>query len=120
MKRLFVLLSLLSALAFASACHYDVNLSVQARAELSYANGDIIRIDPVLFEGFHHNKLTDNDVDSIFTSLIQHASPDFSTAVMRLEIYDEISGKPLRDEVYGVLYNSRSGHYDFADMSISY
>ena len=120
MKRLLALLSLLCVLAFASACHYDVNLSVQARAELSSANGDIIRIDPVLFEGFHHNKLTDTDLETIFVSLIKHASPDFSTAVMRLEIYDEISGKPLRDEVYGVLFNSRSGHYDFADMSISY
>ena len=55
MKRLFTLLSLLCVLAFASACHYDVNLSVKAWAELNYADGDVIRIDPVLFEGFHHN-----------------------------------------------------------------
>jgi hypothetical protein len=120
MKRVLVLLSLVCALALASACHYDVNLSVKAKAELTYANGDVIRIDPVLFEGFHHNRLTDNDLEDIFIDLTQHVSPDFTTAVLQLEIFDEIGGKPLRDETYGVVYNSRTGHYDFADMSVNY
>jgi hypothetical protein len=120
MKRILALLSLVCALAFASACHYDVNLSVKADAELTYANGDVIRIAPVLFEGFHHNRLTDNDLEKIFIDLTQHASSDFTTAVLHLEIFDEIGGKPLRDETYGVVYNSRSGHYDFADMSVNY
>ena len=52
--------------------------------------------------------------------LTRNASPDFTTAVLHLEVYDEISGKRLRDENYGVVYNSISGHYDFADMDIIY
>jgi hypothetical protein len=120
MKRILALLSLVCALFLASACHYDVNLSVRADAELTYANGDILRIDPVLYEGFHHKHLTDNDLEEIFIDLTRHASPDFTTAVLHLEIYDEISGKPLRDETYGVVYNSRTGNYDFADMDIIY
>ena len=120
MKRVLALLSLACALFLAGACHYDVNLSVEADAELTYANGDLIRIDPVLYEGFHHKRLTDNDLEDIFIDLTQHVSPDFTTAILHLELYDEISGKPLRDETYGVVYNTRTGHYDFADMDINY
>lgn len=120
MKRVLALLSLVCALFTVSACHYETSLSVDASAELTYANGDLIRIDPATFEGFHHNKLTDNDLEDIFVSLTKHVSLDFTTAVLHLEIYDQVSGKRLRDEDYGVVYNSISGHYDFADMSIVY
>ena len=120
MKRVLALLSLVCALFVASACHYDVNLSVQADAELTYANGDVLRIDPVLYEGFHHKRLTDNDLEEIFIDLTQHASPDFTTAVLHLELYDEIGGKYLHDETYGVVYNSHTGHYDFANLDITY
>ena len=120
MKRVLALLSLVCALFIASACHYDVNLSVEADAELTYANGDIIRIDPVLFEGFHHKNLTDNDLEDIFVDLTTNVNPDFLTAVLHLKLYDEIGGKYLGDETYGVIYNSRTGHYDFADMNVIY
>ena len=120
MKRVLALLSVVCALLLAGACHYDVNISVQADADLTYANGDVLRIDPVLYEGFHHKRLTDNDLEDIFIDLTQHASPDFTAAILHLELYDEISGKPLRDETYGVVYNTRTGHYDFADMDIVY
>ena len=120
MKRVLALLSLVCALFVASACHYDTNISVDASAELTYANGDFIRIDPVLYEGFHHQRLTDNDLEDIFVDLTQHVSPDFTTAILHLEIYDAIGGKRLRDENYGVIYNAHTGHYDFADMDIVY
>ena len=120
MKRVLALLSVVCALFVASACHYDVNLSVQADAELTYANGDVLRIDPVLYEGFHHKHLTDNDLEEIFIDLTQHAKLDFTTAVLHLELYDEIGGKYLHDENYGVVYNAHTGHYDFADLDITY
>lgn len=120
MKRLLFLLSLACTLLLAGSCHYDVNLSVQADAELSYANGDVIRIAPVLYEGFHHKYLSDNDLEDIFIDLTKHASDDFLTAVMHLYLYDEIGGKFLREETYGVVYNSHTGHYDFADLDIIY
>ena len=120
MKRILALLSLVCALFVASACHYDTNLSVDASAELTYANGDLIRVDPVTFENIHHSRLTDNDLEDIFVELTQHVSLDFMTAILHLEVYDQISGKRLRDENYGVLYNSNTGHYDFADMDVIY
>ena len=120
MKRILALITLVCALVTVSACHYETSLSVDASAELAYANGDLIRVAPVSYEGFHSKRLTDNDLEDIFVDLTKHVSLDFTTAVLHLEIYDQISGKRLRDEDYGVVYNSITGHYDFADMSISY
>ena len=120
MKRVLALLSVVCALFLLSACHYDVNLSVEASAELTYDNGDLIRIDPVLFEGFHQKHLTDYDLEDIFLGLTRNVNPDFRTAILHLALYDEIGNKFLREEHYGVVYNSRTGHYDFADMDTYY
>ena len=116
MKRILALLSLVCALFVTGACHYDVNLSVQADAELLYLNGPSVRVGPSLFEGIHHRNLTDNDLEDIFLELTRNVSPEFTSAFLHLEIYDEISGKPLRDETYGVVYDNRTGHYDFAEI----
>lgn len=116
MKRLLALLSLVCALFLASACHYDINLSVDASANLYYPDGDVITIQPVTYEGFHHNALSDSDLEYIFTDLTKKASQDFSTAELRLDIYDAISGSALRQEIYGVIYNAHTGHFDFALM----
>ena len=118
MKRVLALLSLVCALFVASACHYDVNLSVEADATLTYANGDLIRIDPVLYEGFHHKHLTDYDLEDIFIDLTKHVDDTFTSAVMHLAIYDEIGGKYLRDENYAVVYDTHTGHYEFTDYDI--
>ena len=56
----------------------------------------------------------------IFVDLTKHVSLDFTSAVLHLEIYDQVSGKRLRDEDYGVVYNGHTGHFDFADMNIIY
>ena len=116
MKRVLALLALACALLAASACHYDVNLSVEADAELTYANGSVVRIDPFHWGSIHHKYLTDNDLEDIFLDLTREVKPEFSSAFLHLEIYDEISGKPLRDETYGVVYDNRTGHYDFAEI----
>ena len=120
MKRVLALLSLVCALFVAGACHYDVSLTVEADAQLTYANGDVLRVDPVIYEGFHHKRLTDYDLEDIFVDLTKHASADFTTAILHLSLYDAISNKYLRDETYGVVYNSVTGHFDFADMDIMY
>ena len=113
MKRVLVLLSLVAALFVASACTYDTDLSVTASAELYYDNGDIVTVAPVTFEGIHSRYLTDYDLEDIFVDLTQHVSKEFRTARMFLEIYDDISGKHLRDESYSVVVSS-GGRLDFA------
>ena len=94
----------------------DIRIFIKASAELFYTNGDIIRIDPILYEGFHHEKLSDNDLEDVFIDLTKHISSGFSSATLSVSIYDYGSRKHLRDEKYGVVYNSRTGHYDFAMM----
>ena len=120
MKRVLVILSLIAALFVASSCTYETDLYVYASAELYYDNGDIVNVAPVTFEGIHSRYLTDYDLEDIFMDLTQHVSLDFRTARMFLEIYDDISGKHLRDEAYGVVYNSYTKHYEFADLNIVY
>ena len=99
---------------------YDANnttsVSVEASAELIYDNGDCIRIDPIYYEGFHHKYLTDDDLEEIFVNLAKNASPDFTSAVLYLAVYDAISGRLFRNETYGVVYNTNTGHYDFASL----
>ena len=121
MKRVLALLSLVCALALASACHSDVNLSVDASADLMIIGADILHIPTTNYTGFHRISLSDEDLEWIFTDLIKQTdNHNFQTAKLYLSIFDEISNKHLRDEVYSVVYNSLNGHYDFADMDIVY
>ena len=94
----------------------DICIFIKASAELFYTNGDIVRIDPIKYEGLRHEKLLDNDLEYVFLDLTKHISSDFSSATLSVSIYDDGSGKHLRDEKYGVVYNSRTGHYDFTMM----
>jgi len=120
MKRVLALLALVCAFLAFSACSYDIELAVDASADLNYANGDLIHIETVTFEGFHRRSLSDNDLEEIFIDLTQNVSGDFTTAILYLSLFDDISGEHLRDETYGVVYNSRTGRYDFADMDDVY
>ena len=121
MKRVIALLSLLGALLLVIACHFNVNLSADAWAEITFTNGDTLRTDVVTYEGFHRNVFSDDDLEHIFLDLTQHVKMDgFGTAVLHLAVSDEIKGAQLRDETYGVVYNSHTGHFDFADLEINY
>ena len=118
MKRVLALLSLVCALFAVSACHFDVNLSVDADGTLFYPDSNVLNVGPSHYEGFHHKHLTDYDLEDIFIDLTRNVSDSFTTAVLHLAVYDEISGKHLRDETYGVIYNAHSGHYDFAELDV--
>lgn len=120
MKRVLVLLSLVAALFIASSCTFDTELSVDAHAELIYGDYDVIPVGPVTYEGFHFRNLTDDDLEYIFLDLTKHVKSDFREATLYLEIYDDISGKHLRDEAYGVIYDTYTKHYEFADLNAIY
>lgn len=120
MKRLITLLALACALMAASACHYDISLSVDASADLLYDDGTSLHINPVTYTGFHRYSLSNEDLEWIFTELTRKALPDFKTAVLHLDVFNEITGAPLREENYGVVYNGFTGHFDFADLDVIY
>ena len=115
MNRVLALLSLVCALFVTSACHFDVNLSVDADATLFYPDASVIPVGPAHFENFHRKSLSDYDLEDIFINLTKHVDDTFTSAVMHLAIYDEISGKQLRDEDYSVVYDTRTGHYAFTE-----
>ena len=116
MRRVLTLLALAGALLAVSACHYDVNLSVDASAHVTYEDLTYIDISPSTYTGFHRKTLTDSDLEWIFVDLTRNVNPDFKTAILHLDIFDEVSGALLRTEEYAVVYSSVTGHYDFAEM----
>ncbi len=120
MKRVLVLLSLVAAFFVASACTYETNLSVTASAELTYLNGAPVHVGPQLYEGYHQRYLTDYDLEEIFLDLTKNSNLNFDVAYLYLEIFDEIGRKPLRNETYGVVYNSQDHRFEFADMDVIY
>jgi hypothetical protein len=116
MKRVLALLSLVCALFLASACHYDVNLSAEADAELVYYD-EVIRLGPVLYEGFHKNHLSDNDLEDIFLDLTKNVKDTFTAATLHLRLFDEIGGKYVGEDTYYVVFDSSVGHYVFTDAN---
>lgn len=94
----------------------EVSISVEASADLFYDNGDYVCSGPILYEGFRQEYLTDNDLEDIFVNLTKNARPDFTSAFLYLSVNDAVSGKLLRNESYGVVYNTHTGHYDFASI----
>ena len=127
MKRVLVFFTLIAAaLLLANSCSTEINLSVTAFAELDDFSTSYelkpapVRVGPVkIGKVFHNDPLSDSDLRYIFTELMKGVSSNFTTAILRLEVYDAVSNKKLRDETYGVIINS-SGGFDFANMDIVY
>ena len=123
MKRVLALLALMCALFVVSACHYDVSLSVEASADLNILHLNTpVHITSTEYYRFHRKSLSKEELAYIFADLlrINHADEDFQTATLYLSIFDEISGKFLRNETYGVVYDSFTRQYAFADLDAEY
>lgn len=117
MKRVLVILSLVAALFVASACSYDTNLSVTASAEL-ISGYKVIPIPRTQVDRvFHSNHFSDMDLEYIFSSITRGSNIDFTSAVLYLEVFDNISGEHLWDEAYAISVNGNGG-LDFADYPI--
>ena len=117
MKRVLALLALVCALLVVSACHYDISLSVDASAHVTYEDMTYVDISQSTYTGFHRKNLTDDDLEWIFMDLTKNVKKDFMTALLHLAIYDEITGAALRTEDYAVVYSNITGHYEFAYMA---
>ena len=117
MKRVLFILSLVAALFVASACSYDTNLSVKASAKLFSGYKEIpiplTQVDRI----FHSEHFSDMDLEYIFSYVIKGSNIDFTSAVLYLEVSDNISGEHLWDEAYGITVNGNGG-LDFAEYPI--
>ena len=121
MKRLLVLLAFAAGILSVSACHYNVSLTVNASADLTFQNGTLLRTEQATYTGFHDRNLPDSDLEWVFTELTQGLPMDgFASGILYLQIFDEGDGSFLREESYGVLYDNRTGRYAFADLARQY
>jgi hypothetical protein len=125
MKRVLTLLTVVCALFAVSACHYSTNVSVEATANMLYDNGGQLDIGPMTLDGFHRRSLSDSDVQRVINELIINVLDSYGaniprTGVLYLRLFDSVSGKHLGDEEYGLVYNSGSRTYDFANLAVEY
>ena len=117
MKRVLFILSLIAALFVTSACSYDTNLSVTASADLISGYKKIIIPRTPVERIFHSDHFSDMDLEYIFSSITKGLNIDFTSAVLYLEVFDNISGEHLWDEAYGITVNGNGG-LDFAEYPI--
>ena len=117
MKRVLVLLSLVAALFVTSACSYDTNLSVTASANLYVGYKEVPIPRTPVDRVFHSNHFSDMDLEYIFSSITKGSKLDFTSAVLYLEVFDNIIGEHLWDEAYGITVNGNGG-LDFAEYPI--
>lgn len=119
MKKLLILLAV--CLTAAVSCDFDYDLRIDASAELYYANGDVLKTGVVTYSGgYHTRKLYDYQLDRIFKDLTQHASLDFNSAKMHVEVTNMIGNQYLGAADYGVVYSSFLESYEFTEFLSTY
>ena len=115
MKRILLFLALAVAFVAVASCEKTAIISVDAEATLIYPTGFYTQVSPQRFN-FSRRTLSDYDLEYMFENLIKDANQNFGSAILKLEVYDAVSGEHLSSESYGVVYNSHDGRYDFAAL----
>ena len=114
MKKLIATALIAVAALFSNSCDFDINVSVEANAELIDAGFNVIYSSPAArFGPYSHYYLTDLELEDIFLHLIKGIDANFTSAVLYLNYYDNVTGQSVRSEEYGVLYSSKTGRYEF-------
>ena len=116
MKKFLIALSLITAFLFTTGCGGDVNVTIVARAELITPSMEIVPTQTLSFGPYTHYSLADYELEDIFKTLIKGNRTDFTSASLYLEYMDDISGRALRSEEYGVVPEG-NGRYSFVLMT---
>lgn len=105
MKKLLLAFSLSAALLFSTtSCDIDINVTVNAYAELNIIGQDEPVNTPTLgFGPFSHVYLSESEIQSIFATLIKNSNKNFQTAFLYLQYVDNITQTELKLEEYGVV-----------------
>lgn len=117
MKRLLLAISAgIVALLCATSCDIDINVTVNAYAELMDLGSDVpVPTETLSFGPFTHYSLSEGEVDSIFRTLIKNSSKNFTAADLFLQYVDNIAGRELKTEHYGVVVQG-NGQFDILLM----
>lgn len=112
MKKLLLALSILAVAAFTTSCDIDVNVTVNAYAELMDLGSDVpVPTETLSFGPFTHVYLSDSEVETIFRTLIKNSTKNFTTADLFLQYVDNVLGTELKVEHYGVIVQG-DGRFD--------
>jgi hypothetical protein len=117
MKKLILAISLVAAVLFSTtSCDIDVNVTVNAYAELMDLGSDVpVPTQTLSFGPFTHTYLSEPEVESIFLTLIKNSSKNFTAADLFLQYVDNIVGTELKMEHYGVVVQG-DGRFEFILM----
>ena len=116
MRRLLLCLAACLLLPFVTGCDVDVNVTIEAQARLYYANGDYVTTELVTYGPFTHRDLNDSELRRLFADLTRKYDQDFLNADLLLHFTDNITGRDLGTDGYGVTYNSRTKDFDFTEL----
>lgn len=113
MKKLILALSLAAAMLFSTtSCDIDINVTVNAYAELMDLGSDVVvPTETLSFGPFSHTYLSEGEVETIFRTLIKNSTKNFTTADLFLQYVDNIVGTELKVEHYGVIVQG-DGSFD--------
>ena len=121
MKRFLLLIALLGTFIAATSCSPKSDVVVEASADLYFADGTLQSAGPVRYDSFRRRAFSDNDLESVFKRLTSRMDlSGFISGLLHLTVFDAATGAPVREESYGVVYGSHTGHFDFADNNLLY
>lgn len=117
MKKLILALSLAAAMLFSTtSCDIDINVTVNAYAELMDLGSDVVvPTETLSFGPFSHTYLSEGEVETIFRTLIKNSTKNFTTADLFLQYVDNIVQTELKMEHYGVVVQG-DGRFEYILM----
>lgn len=116
MKKLLLALSIALVALFTTSCDIDINVTVNAYAELMDLGSEVpVPTETLSFGPFTHTYLSQGEVETIFRTLIKNSSKNFTAADLFLQYVDNIVGKELKTEHYGVVVQG-DGSFDIMLM----
>ena len=114
-----ILLILLALTLSVVSCDFDYDLRVEATGSFIYADYSSEIAQEVFNRGFHSRTLSVSQVETIYHSLSLRVSPDFTSAMLHMEIYNQIGNRFMGTADYSVLPNGDGG-LDIMEITAEY
>lgn len=117
MKR--ILLVLFALVLSVVSCDFDYDLRVEATGTFNYPDMTLQTATGVFDRGFHSRNISVSQVEIIYENLSRQVAPDFTSALIHLDIYNQIGNRPMGVSDYSVLPNSQGG-LDIMELTAEY
>ena len=105
-KLLLVLFALILSVV---SCDFDYDLRVEASGNFIYADYSSEVINRVYDRGFHSRTLSDSQIRTIIDDLARQAHPDFISAIVNMDLYNQIGNTHVGRTDCAVTVNGDGG-----------